>query len=474
MRSNGPESTPQSNASEIATNLMAGLTVSFVAISLGAAFGLLSGRGAFAGILSAGVIALITSLFGGTRVQCSGPTAPMTAVTIGVITTAAASGKLAAHAGVSIDHFVNLVCIVTGVMLLIAALLRLGRFISFVPKVVISGFMNGIAVLIWLDQIKKVFGIGGKEPIGGPVAMNLALALVTLAMVFLLPRVLRPLRMRALPATLVAIILMSAVANVMGLPIQFTHLDASIDSLDGLVAMVSEQVPRDWSLSLILLAAPFALQLTLLCYLDTLLTSLVVDKMATEKFGRKEQTSQNRELAAQGLANSVVGLFGGIPGAQATIRSVLILNEGATLRLAGICVGLFVIVEMLLFQQYISLIPQAVFTGVLIKVGYDVFDWEPVIVYLKNLRSGRALPSPSQAYGLSVVRHAEIAMIAGTTLVTIVLDLNVAVIGFSLLFYLLGRVMPMTDIDPDESPSEFAAPDSPQVDRGGVVLPSPG
>ena len=115
----------------------------------------------------------------------------------------------------------------------------------------------------------------------------------------------------------------------------------------------------------------FSLQLAMLCYLDTLLTSLVVDKL------NGEQTAKNKELAAQGLANGAVTLFGGLPGAQATIRSVLILKEGATMRLAGISAGIFVIIEMLLLQKLVKLIPQAVFCGILFKVRI-LYQSQPV------------------------------------------------------------------------------------------------
>lgn len=181
-----PVKDQKSAAFGIAKELLAGLTVSFVAISLGAAFGVMSERGALAGILSAGVIALVTAAFGGTRIQCSGPTAPMTAVTL-VLIGAIHSGLLKGHPEVSHDHFINLVLVLTGLLLLAAGCFRLGRFISLVPNVVISGFMNGIALLIWVDEFKKLFGLGGKEILVGGMAVNLAIAGGTLACCFVLP-----------------------------------------------------------------------------------------------------------------------------------------------------------------------------------------------------------------------------------------------------------------------------------------------
>ena len=167
----------RNSAGAVFRNVIAGLTVSFVAISLGAAFGILSGRGAFAGMLSAGVIAFLAAALGGTRVQCSGPTAPMTAVTATVVGFAYA-GLVDAFPDADQAQFINLVIILTGIILVLFAALRLGRFITVVPKVVVSGFMNGIAILIWLDQGKKLVG-AGVPALQGRVAVNVSVAIVT-------------------------------------------------------------------------------------------------------------------------------------------------------------------------------------------------------------------------------------------------------------------------------------------------------
>ena len=363
--------------------LLPGLTVSFVAISLGAAFGVLSGRGALAGILSAGIIALITAAFGGTRIQCSGPTAPMTAVTV-LLVTAVGSGLLLDHPDTDPDRFINLVLLLTGLTLIVVSLFRLGRFIRLIPKLVISGFMTGIAVLIWVGEIGSLFGLGGKTPYLGNILTNLSITCLTLGLIFILPVLLRQISTRLnsfFPATLIAIVIVTLLSVFLDLDVQRVSLGGSIESLMDLQNMVISQLPTQWSFALILLAVPFVVQLTMLAYLDTLLTSLVVDRKVEVMHGHKDITKPNQELCAQGIANAAVSLFGGIPGAQATIRSVLILNEGATMRLAGVLVGVFVLIEMLMFQDLISLIPQAVFSGVLLKVGYDVLYWVPLRQY---------------------------------------------------------------------------------------------
>ena len=455
MASDSLQNSNQNFVAELAKNLVAGLAVSFVAISLGAAFGILSTRGAFAGILSAGIIALITGLFGGTRIQTSGPTAPMTAVTVLLVAFAMSTGQYAGHGllqtfpGADPVQFVNLVLVLCGGILLIAAVCRLGRFIQFVPKVVISGFMSGIAILIWLDQTKKLFGIGGQERFDGSLAVNISVALAALAIAFAVPMVANRFfrRWRALipPGTLVAIAAVTIVVQFMAVDIQMVKTENVENSVSAWVAVVQKNVPTDWTPQLVWLALPFAFQLAMLCYLDTLLTSLVMDKRMTERFGREERTKQNQELAAQGAANAAVALVGGIPGAQATIRSVLILNEGATWRLAGAAVGVFVLIEMLIFQDYISTIPVAVFTGILFKVGYDVFDWEPCVIYVKRLFGSR------DPLGLINVGHREMFFIAGTAAVTLVADLNTAVIVFTVLFYVARWKFTVPDLEPVET-----------------------
>jgi SulP family sulfate permease len=436
-------------------DVLVGLTVSFVAISLGGAFGILSGRGAFAGILSAGLIALVTSLLGGTRIQCSGPTAPMTAVTAAVV--AMAGADLAARLpGVDPDRFINFSLLLAALLLVMAAALRLGAFIRLIPAVVISGFMNGIAILIWVDQVQKLFGIAGRAPFGGPVAANAAIAAVTVVLAFTLPRALTRagVVLRRIPATLVTLVIMTLLVQLSPLAVERVHLRAELSSLAGFAQLVQRQIPADWTWAWVWVALPAAAQLAMLCYLDTLLTSLIVDRMTGER------TRQNQELFAQGAATAVVAVVGGIPGAQATIRSVLMLKERATTRLAGVMVGAFVLVEMVLFRDVIGAIPQSVFTGILIKVGYDVFDWHPVRLYAHAWAAPRA-PTLGRMLagtaGAGRVSHAEMGFILGTTAATVLVDLNVAVIGFTVLYHLVRRRLQLPE--PTQVPGTAAVAD---------------
>ena len=430
-------------------NLVVGLAVSFVALSLGAAFGILSGRGAFAGMISAGVIALITSLLGGTRVQCSGPTAPMSVGAATVI--AVAFDQLASELpGVAPDHFINAVFLLAGALMLLMAALRLGRFISLVPNVVISGFMNGIALLIWIGQTEKLFGLGGAGAFAGSIAYNCAIAACTLVFLFAYPPLIRrgcPRLGRFMPpGTLAVLIAMTTAARTLDLPVGTIDLAGGFSDFGALADLVAAQWPRDWSGALVLLALPFAFELALLCYLDTLLTSLVVDRLTGEK------SRQDKELVAQGVANGPIALLGGIPGAQATIRSVLVVKEGGSQRIVGVFIGIFVLVEMVLFQDLIATIPQAVFAGILFKAGYDVCDLDTVLAYVRRF-AGRPATDPAAVF----VAHKEMLIVAGTTLVTVAWDLNTAVAVFTLLFYLVNKIVqphnPIRDLKPLERPT---------------------
>ncbi|MEA3466491.1 MAG: SulP family inorganic anion transporter, partial [Thermodesulfobacteriota bacterium] len=410
-------------------------------------------------------IALITSLLGGTRIQCSGPTAPMSAVSA-VVVAYAFEHTVTDVIGVNANQFVNSVFLLSAILLLIMAIFRMGRFIAFVPNVVISGFMSGIALLIWISQVQSIFGLGGHHALTGAIWQNVFIATTTVILIFtlgpLMRRIIGPLA-HYLPPTLLAIVAVTCLTLGMDLDIERIQLSGSLGSWHDATALFHNQIPTSFSLDLLFKAFPFALQLALLCYLDTLLTSLVVDRMGGET------TRQNRELAAQGIANSAIAFIGGIPGAQATIRSVLMLKEKASLRLAGIMVGIFVLLEIILFQDLLNQIPKAVFVGVLIKVGYDVFDFKPLQIYLAEFMHQRhdLLHNFFSRHDDEAifVTNRELLMIAGTASITVFINLNVAVAAFTLFFYLHNKILfhhnPMRDLTPTEETEAFDIHHSP-------------
>ncbi|MCI5060635.1 MAG: SulP family inorganic anion transporter [Alphaproteobacteria bacterium] len=413
---------------EIGTNILIGLAVSIVMLNLGAALGILSGRGAFAGMLSAAVIAFVTSLCGGTRIQGSGLTAPMSTITAVIV--AYSLEKLPAEvAGISADHFVNIVIFMSAIFLFLFSIFRLGRLIQYVPNLVVSGFMCGIAIIIWILQVEILFGVG-RAPLEGDSMLNFLIAAITLILAFFVPVLIKKFFPRGasfLPGTLIALVVMSVLAGVFKLDVEYLLITNTLNSFSDFVTLVSNQIPNRISADILLLAAPFALQLAALCYIDTLLTSLIVDKI------RSSKTRRNKEIAAQGLANGLVALIGGVPGAQSTVPSVLTVKEGATMRVAGVAAGVFILLNTIMFANLMNYIPQAVFIGILIKVGFDVFDVKPFGAYARTLRRSY-LNKKTKILG-----HREMGFLSGTALITAFIDLILAVGAFTLSFIFYNR-----------------------------------
>jgi len=436
----------------LAHDILVGLSVSVVTLSLSAALGVLSGRGAFAGMLSACIIAMLTSLFGGTRVQCSGPTGPMSAlaaVLIGAVVSRAEAGNL----GMAPHHFFNLILIEAAALLLLGSVCRVGAWIQRVPNVVISGFMNGIAVIIWMSQTNRLFGLGDRDPIPGGILENVCLAAATFAVTFAVPPLLRRIHAgvaRYIPYMLMALIVVTLAAHALGSTAGRVDIGGGLHSLDALAQLIAENWLPGVSLAIVLAALPFAAQIAALCYIDSLLTVRIVDRITGHT------SRPNRELAAQGVANGLAALVGGIPGAQATERSVMAIKEGATTRIAGVATGIFAFVQLLLLQDVIGLIPEAVFSGVLFRLGWDVFDWLPVRLYAKEIakhRIGFAENWLDRHDDEPIfVTHLEMALIALTMAITGVFNLIAAVVAATLCFYFVQHFIahddPLRDLEP--------------------------
>jgi SulP family sulfate permease len=415
-------------------DITAGLTVSFPAISLGAAFGVMSGRGAFAGMISAAVIPIVTSIFGGTRIQASGPTAPMTAISALTIAFAYDQFPVKDLA----EQFITLVFIINALILIIGGFAQISRLISLVPNVIILGFMNGIGVLIWYDQLIKVLALKGNQPMQGGVLLNLALALSTFLMIYLINKLVRQIPLRPsirslISGVLFSILIITVLIQVFKIQVEGVQLGTTSASFNEFFGMIAKYWPAEIIRGeYIMMALPFSIQLALLAYLDSLLTALVMDKMTHEK------SNLNKELIAQGLGNGLAAVVQGIPGAQATIRSVLLIKEGAQSRIAGVLLGFFALISLLLLKDWLALVPAAVFIGVLWKAGLDVSDKEFPKLYLAN----RWYTSPE--------RNVQLALIVFTTLITVLVDLNIAVLSGTALFY-IGKFFweKVTDVEHD-------------------------
>ncbi|MBT5488272.1 MAG: SulP family inorganic anion transporter [Halieaceae bacterium] len=351
--------------SHLRGDVFGGLTAGVVALPLALAFGEASGAGPIAGVYGAILVGFFAALFGGTPSQISGPTGPMIVVFAGVF--ASLSGDVT---------MVFATVILAGVFQILFGVLGFGQYIRLVPYPVVSGFMSGIGCIIIALQLARLFG---HEPEGGgtipallevPAAMAdpnysaLGVGLLTLGIVFAWPARWG----KYLPSPLVALIVGTSV----GLGLDSVPILGNIPT--GLPSFIMPSVSGD--AFLIMMEA--ALILAILGAIDSLLTSLVADNMT------RTRHDSNRELIGQGVGNMAAGFFGGIPGAGATMRTVVNIRTGGVTRLSGVLHAVFLLAVVLVLAPLASQIPHAVLAGILVKVGYYIVDFS----YLKRAHKG--------------------------------------------------------------------------------------
>ena len=338
-------------------DLFGGITAAVVGLPVALAFGVASGMGAAAGLYGAIGVGLFAALFGGTRSQISGPTAPMT-VAMAVIITEHASSMSEALVVVMMGGFLQI----------LLGVLRIGRYVAYTPHVVISGFMSGIGLIVMLIQALPFIGApaapGGvvgtiqvlSEAIGDVNYSAFAVAFVTLAVGVLWPRALS----RIVPGTLVALVVgtLLSVLWLTGVPVI-----GVIPS--GLPEIILTPPTADF----LLRAIEPALILALLGSVDSLLTSLIADSLT----GTRHRADQ--ELVGQGIGNMVAGLIGGLPGAGATMGTVTNIRAGGSTRLSGAVRAVILLVLLMGLGWIVEPIPHAVLAGILMKVGWDIVDW---------------------------------------------------------------------------------------------------
>lgn len=426
-------------------DLFGGLTAGIVALPLALAFGVSSGLGPTAGLYGAIFISFFAALFGGTNTQISGPTAPMTAVSMVVI-----AGIMATNDG-NLDKALPIILAVfllAGLLQIALGFLKLGVYIKYIPYPVVSGFMTAIGVIILITQILPAIGyypkqddayvegfkqqaeaellaktlkdnqaegvlelkhfkqtieeaasikttdiakeaqnLSGKNASGVigtlkilPRALQhinwleFGLALATIAIIYGFKKI-----TTAVPSTLVALIVVSGVAVGFKLPyIPIQEIPAGLPT-------PHFEIFSQFSFSAISPYIFTALTLALLGAIDSLLTSVVADNMTNTKH------KPNKELMGQGIGNTIGALFGGIPGAGATIRTVINIKSGGKTRLSGMIAGVLLLIILLALGPVASKIPAAVLAGILVTVGIGVIDYKGLkaIPYLpKDIKLG--------------------------------------------------------------------------------------
>ncbi|MCL7762132.1 SulP family inorganic anion transporter [Polaribacter sp. Z014] len=416
--------------SNIKGDAFGGITAGIVALPLALAFGVSSGLGPSAGLYGAIFISFFAALFGGTSTQISGPTAPMTAVSMVVV-----AGIIAANDGDITKALpaILTVFLLAGLFQVGLGLIGLGKYIRYIPYPVVSGFMTAIGLIILLTQILPTVGyypkediefvsqfkaqanevilenilkeeagkgvlvlenfketiskaevitpieieneskiLAAKETSGALGAikaipralqninwLELILALGTIFIIYGFKRI-----TTKIPSTLVALIVMSGIAVAFNLDYK------KIQEIPSGIPSIKWEVFSGFSIDNITPYIFTALTLALLGAIDSLLTSVVADNMT------KTKHKPNRELIGQGIGNSIAALFGGIPGAGATIRTVVNINAGGKTKLSGMIAGVMLLIIMLGLGPIASKIPAAVLAGILITVGIGVMDYK--------------------------------------------------------------------------------------------------
>lgn len=342
-----------------------GATASIVALPLALAFGVASGAGALAGLYGAVFAGFFAAIFGGTKVQITGPTGPMTVVMTLIV----------AHFTPDLTAAFTVVFL-AGVFQILLGKFGIGRYIKLMPQPVISGFMNGIGIIIIILQIAPLLG---QEVPDGTILIKLlaasdmirnadhnafVLATLTLCIMFFTPSRL----VRIVPAPLIAI----TTGTIAGITL-FSAAPVIGDIPSGIPVLHVPHVP----LAELPYIIRFALVLAFLGSIDSLLTSLVADSMT------RTTHDSNKELTGQGIGNIAAGLFGGLPSAGATMRTLVNVRAGGSSQLSGAFHSVLLLLIVLGFSDAASRIPLAVLAGILVKVGIDIIDWP----YLKRIHT---------------------------------------------------------------------------------------
>ena len=333
-----------------------------VSLPLALAYGIASGMGAAAGLYGAIAVGFFAAVFGSTRSQISGPTAPMT-VAMAVIVSSHATSLAEALA----------IVVLAGLLQILLGLLRIGRFVVYTPHVVVSGFTSGIGVIIVVIHVLPF--LGHPSAVGGPVDVILALpqaltsvnfSALAIASVSLTVGLLWPRRLaKRLPVTLVALI----AGTLVGV-LWFNDAPVIGPLPTGLPALQLE-LP---SAGFIVGALEAAIILALLGSVDSLLTSLVADSLTGTRH------NPNRELIGQGIANVTAGLFGALPGSVSTMGTLVNIRAGGTTRVSGVMCALMLLALVFGLGRFVESIPLAALAGILTKIGWDIIDWRFLVL----------------------------------------------------------------------------------------------
>ena len=401
-------------------DLMAGIIVGIVALPLAIAFGIASGVSPEKGIITAIIAGFIIAMLGGSKVQIGGPTGAFIVIIYGIIQQYGEAGLIVAT-------------LMAGVLLILLGVFKLGTVIKFIPYPIIVGFTSGIAVTIFTTQIADVFGLtfAGEKVPGDFVGKwlmyfdhfdtvnvwNTLVSIISIAIIALTPRF-----SKKIPGSLIAIIVMT-------IGVYLLKRFGGIDSIDTIgdrftikAELPSAAMPAlNWEAIKNLF--PVAITIAVLGAIESLLTATVADGVTGDKH------DSNTELIAQGAANLITPLFGGIPATGAIARTMTNINNGGRTPVAGIIHAIVLLLILLFFMPLAQYIPMACLAGVLVIVAYNMSEWRTFKALLKSPKS-------------------DVAVLSITFFLTVVFDLTVAIeVGLIIACVLfVKRVMETTQI----------------------------
>ncbi len=381
-------------------DLMSGLIVGIVALPLALAFGIASGVTPEQGIITAIIAGFLISFLGGSKVQIGGPTGAFIVIVYGVVQTYGITGLLIAT-------------ILAGVILVLLGVFRLGKIIKFIPYPIIVGFTSGIAVSIFSTQIPDVFGLvfGGEavpgdfvgkwavyfRHIGDVEWASVAVTVASVAIIALTPRV-----MKKVPGALVAILLVTTVVWLLKEFFGLHGVDTIGDRFSIRAELPHAELPQI-NMAIIGELFPVAITIALLGAIESLLSATVADGVVGG-----EKHNSNTELIAQGVANIVTPLFGGIPATGAIARTMTNINNGGRTPVAGIVHAAVLLLILLFFMPLAQYIPMACLAGILVVVAYNMSEWRSFRALLRGQKS-------------------DVAVLLVTFFLTVLFDLTIAI-----------------------------------------------
>ena len=379
------------------SDLMAGIIVGIVALPLAIAFGIASGVSPEKGIITAIIAGFIISFLGGSKVQIGGPTGAFIVIIYGIIQQYGEKGLLVAT-------------IMAGVLLILLGVFKLGTIIKFIPYPIVVGFTSGIALTIFTTQIKDLFGLSmhivPADFISKWIAyfqnfISISLWPTVVGLLSILLIVYTPKFSKKIPGSLVAIVLMTVLAYILKTYAGITSIETIGDRFTINASLPHAQVP-DMSWEVIKALFPTAITIAILGAIESLLSATVADGVTGDKH------NSNQELIAQGAANLITPLFGGIPATGAIARTMTNINNGGKSPVAGLIHAVVLLLILVCLGPLTKHIPMACLAGVLVIVAYNMSEWRTFRQLLKNPKS-------------------DVAVLLITFFLTVIFDLTVAI-----------------------------------------------